>query len=272
MEMQWREIQSRILPEHTPVLSCAELAIADNTAQRSLDIFEQARALALLAQCFTDNRRLIVAAKNLGLTLNKDLIEKLTQVGCMSTLLSKGLRQGAIALPIAIKLHQYSDHESVQALAELLITLNISLNRQRELLDWVEAIVLRDRTTAEQVINDLGIGQILADTNLDRRQKIDQVRTALKKKRYPAIVATEKRFHALIKRLELPAGCQLIPPPYFEGNVYHLNLAFQSQPELVDLLLKIQTSSQNTVLNEIINMFKMNDKKSNGKATMNEQI
>ena len=250
--LSWTEIPARILSRHTASHTCIQMAIADNTANRELDVVEKARALKLLVADIPEKNRLAQACAMLGLSLNPELIEKLLLVNSMAPYLREGLVNGAIALPVALRLHQGDDQDSAQIIGQLLNVLNTSLNRQREIVDWFEAIQMREGTAILGIYKDLGIEPVLNDVELDRRQKIDFIRVALKKRRYPTIVAVEDRFKRLVDQLKLPAGCQLNPPPNFEGDVYTLKLDFRTIPDLIKLLEKMEELTNNRLLIEIL--------------------
>ena len=238
--LAWKSIQTRVLRPQTSRLQCVRIAVADNTASRKLDIVEQARALTLLQSTISDTQHLISEATQLGLRLNPDLIERLSTVARMRSRFHEGLLSGAIALPVAIRLYQWQDPMDAQYLGELLIELNLSLNRQRELVDWVEGILARDKADSRSLIDGLGIDRLLKDPTLDRRLKIDQVRSLLKKKRFPAIEAAEARYQELLHGLSLPARVQLVPPPQFEGPRYTLKMDFCDPSELSAQLDKMR--------------------------------
>jgi hypothetical protein len=207
-QLGWPKLSARILPDQTSHLTCVQIAISENSYLRNLDIVEQARALQLLKSCIADQGDLIAFASKLGLPLNPSLIEKLDMVNGMHSVLRNGLTIGAIALPSALKLYHWDNQDAARQMGQFLIELNMSLNRQREMIGWMEGILARENIKFNNIIESLGIDKILDDHNYDRRQKTDAIRFFLKKRRYPAIADMETRYHALTKKITLPAGCQ----------------------------------------------------------------
>ena len=254
-DLGWEVIPSLVLSCQTTDRKCAQIAIGDNTTSRNLDVVEQARALKVLEACVSNDREVLIAfAAKIGLPLNLPLIEKLNLVNSMSTVFRDGMTLGALALPTAIKLHHWKNAEAAVKLGNLLIELNLSLNRQREMIEWFEGILARESTTIDNILEYLGINRILSDRNLDRRNKIDTIRSLLKKQRYPSIVAMENHYSKLLKQLQLPKGCQVISPPFFEGNIYSVKIDFSTPSQLIRLLGQIHNLAQRKEMFDLLSL------------------
>jgi len=222
----------RILDPAAAIERCIQIAIADNTSQRSLNLVEQAHAVALLSSVCTGYTQLAEAANLAGLSINPDMAAKLKSLAQMDPLLKSGVLDGSIALPVALQLHEMDDAAAVQAVGSLLRELGISLNRQREMLEWIISICRRDDMAPAQLLAADGIVDLRRNKDLDRRQKGQLIRTYLKKRRYPTILRYERRFAAIIHRLKLTQGTCLIAPQHFESPTYSLKFEFKNQSEL----------------------------------------
>ena len=248
-------ISVRILPDDTPCMTCVQLAIVENNSQRELNIIEQARAVHLLSNAVVEPNQLISAARDAGMTINRKLAAKLVQVYQMSAKLQEGIVSGAIALPVALRLHEMAAGDDAAALTQLLLELNLSLNRQREIMDWLQVIAHRDHKPIAHLLNEEPLVHIRNHAQLDRRQKSDQIRQYIKRCRYPEIVRTQLRYEALAKQLSLPSDVQLIPPPHFEGNRYSLRMNFTTTDELHRLQRTISGLTDSPVLARLLDPF-----------------
>ena len=231
-----KEIRCHLLDAGTPLSDCARIAVSCHALHRSLDIIESAKAIALLSQYFECKTDLVKAANRCGLSVNSAMVEKLLKVGAMPEPLKRGLLEGAVALPVALLLIAEHDDEKTGLLTTLYRDLDMSLNRQRELLEWVGAICKRDKLTTRQLLDEKGFARISNDKEIDRRQKVQRVRHYLKKRRYPAMVEFGGRYDKIVNALDLQKGTQLLPPAHFEGQTYALKIEFDS----FDTLLKKQ--------------------------------
>jgi ParB family chromosome partitioning protein len=244
-------IVARVLGPVTPLERCIQIAIADNTSQRSLNIVEQAHAVALLSSVYPDRTLLAGAANLVGLSINPDMADKLIKLAGMDPLLKSGVMDGSIALPVAMQLHDMNDVAAARVLGILLRELGLSLNRQREILEWVVSICRRDDMAPAELLVAQDIVHYRQNKDLDRRQKGQLIREYLKKRRYPTILRYERRFADTVRRLKLSKGTHLIAPPHFESSIYGLKFEFKNQSELADKLQEMEK----IVKSEIMQIF-----------------
>lgn len=225
-------IDARTLDERTPKRESICLAVTENASQRDLSLTEQSRVVRLLTELVHGCSQVAALANSLGLQMNVDLCEKLLQVSQMPDRLHTGLARGTIALPTALHIFRLRNETDIDALTVLFDTLNLSLNRQREMLGWIEAIAMRERLSVCDVVGAAAVQSTLHDENLDLKQRSQNIRFYLKRRRYPAITVAENRFSDNCHELSLPKGVQLIPPPGFEGPDYTLKISFDGPQPL----------------------------------------
>ena len=231
-QLRTNSIPARLLDSDTPVENCIRIAITENSSQRSMNLVEQANAVALLATFLQDFGQLADAAFSVGVSVNPGMAEKLKKLEAMEDSLKTGVLNGTIALPVAIQIQAMNDPASGMVLGALLKELGLSLNRQREMLEWITSICRRDDLTVSQLLATEEIANCLLDSKLDRRQKGQMIRKYLKTCRYPTIQAFEKRFNGIVKKLALAKGTVLTAPPHFESPIYSLRFEFGSYDEL----------------------------------------
>ena len=210
---------------------CIRLAITDNTFQRDLNLVEQSRAISLLLTC-AEEKNLEQIAGQLGLPSSLLIIKKIEKISHLSEKIRKHIISGIISLPIALELEKLASNES-DMFADIIISLKLGLNRQKELITLVKEIALRSDTTIKEVLQDEFIGEILIkNEDEDRKEKQKALRLYLRKKRFPTIFKAENRLSEKIKSLKIGAGIKLVPPVNFEGNTFTLNLFFKNFEEL----------------------------------------
>jgi hypothetical protein len=249
-----KAVRCRVLPAETPFLECARIAVACCTSRKRMDITETARAVALLCRFSEDADRVSELANGCGIAVNAVMVEKLLNVNQMPDHLKQGLSEGTIALPVALMLADDGDPEKSDRLSSLFQKLGMSLNRQRELLEWVNAICRLENLTASQLLDTPDLKAIWNDGDLDHRQKASKVRSYLRQRRFPEITRFEGQYHAILKSLKLKKGTQLLPPAHFEGNTYCLKIEFDSHAALLE-----KSKEFNNIINskEIRNIWKL---------------
>lgn len=248
----WHQLPVRCLPPETLFAYCALIAVADNASQRTLNVVEMARALDLLARASDDQRGAARLAQSIGLPDNAQLAGKLQQVKQMSGRLQQGLCRGDITLPMALRLHEMGDEAAAGELISLFQELGWGLNRQREFLDWIQAIAQRDGIALMDVLMDQPLRQWRRDPRMDRGRKSQLVRRHVRTRRYPAITAFEQQYSQSVKALQVPRGVQLIPPAHFEGQTFGLRLDFRNQAELLHLAREVQQLAGSRVLQQLL--------------------
>jgi hypothetical protein len=227
------ETIARVLDRQTTPERCVEIAIADNAAQRKLNPVEQGRAILLLETLYSDADAVCRVAGELGISMNPRVADKLRMAAQMNDRLQKALLNGEIALPVSLQLAEMADTSVAESIAALIGTMGLGLNRQRELLDWLTSISRRENVPLRKLLDEEPIVEVIQNPDLDRKQKGHLLRHYFRRRRYPAMVDIETRFHKAIKSLHLGNGIRLEPPPYFEGTTYSLRIDFNDPDELL---------------------------------------
>lgn len=231
----YSSIKVRIVAPNTSRLECIKLAIIDNALQRPLNLIEASRSIFLLSAFFSDNNSLAQEASSLGLPASPTFINKIKNICRLPWPIQNGILANTISLSMALELSLLEQDAGV-ALANLFRDLKLSLNKQREIFTLVKEIALREDMSIIEVIEEDCLQEILNNENLDRTQKTREIRSYLKKRRFPALTKAEEEFKKQIKKLKLGNGAKLIPPHNFEGNTYTLSLYFKNEHELNDRL------------------------------------
>lgn len=244
-------IKSRILEPGTEKLACVKFAITDNSFQRTLNLVESSRALCLLSPFYKNDDSLTRAATALGLPGSPSWVDKIKNVCHLPLQLQKAIISGNISLPMAMELGAMPPDEAL-AVVKLFDSLNLSLNKQREILTFIKEISLRETLSIPDLLEDKRIKEILNDKDLDRVQKTRMIRLNLKKRRFPVIVKIEQEFEANRKRLNLVPGLKLIPPKNFESTEFMIAMSFTSLSDLKNLQTAFNNLLEDSVLKQII--------------------
>lgn len=250
------KIDARIVSPQESMKTLAQYAVMDNAFQRELNMVEQARAVNLLLDVCTGTDELVTVAQRTGLPINQKMVKKLIAVNQMPRGLHNGLRSGAIALPIALQLNRLYGHKDMDEISRLLIALNLSLNRQRELLEWVMSITKRDKITAEQLLNEETVQKILGDPELDRRQKVTQIWQHFKLRRSPVISNFVSNYNDHLEKLKIKKGARLVAPPNFEGATYTLQIDFQNLEEMKEMEKEVHRLARSPHMTHILEQIK----------------
>jgi len=245
------EIMVRVLDPDLSSLEYLRVAIADNALQRPLDLFETSRALQKLAVQFSSDRRLIESTSSLGLPSNPSVIKKLIDLGLLPQNIQQAVMDDTISLSMAMELKDLPP-ECAAAFAQLFGEFKLSLNKQRQILTLVREIARRDGISEQRVLEGGQLQDIISDRERDRGQRVRELRTYLRRRRFPHIVKAETRFENQRKQMNLGSDINFIPPENFEGTNYTLNLTFSSISQLKALRAKLDQLIQHPALRQIL--------------------
>ena len=245
-------ISARLLSPDTDKLTCVQLAIAENSLQRPLNLIETSRALVLLSGFFSAADDIRRVACMLGLPDNFSAIHKLRQLSGLAPEIQQGVLSNVLSMAMAIELGQMEKSSGI-GLSTLFGYLKLGLNKQREILTMIQEIAFRENLTVGDILNSPDLQQILVHEKWDRSQKTVHLRQYLRRRRYPSITSVENDFEARVRSLELESGMALIPPRDFEGTTFSFHLNFNNLGELHHRLSRLSEVSSSPVLSEILN-------------------
>ena len=177
-------IACRILSDGSDFLTCVKIAIADNASQRRLNPVELSRAYRLLSQALSVEK-LPSAAGEIGLPNGQELIEKLWGLCTASEQIQRGIVDERIALPVALELTRMPEAEAT-AFTELLASVPLSLNRQREAMALIREIACREDLDVTAVVHAPELTEIAQDPETALPQKGKALIRALKRRRFPS--------------------------------------------------------------------------------------
>jgi ParB family chromosome partitioning protein len=232
LRLLFPKVPCRILPQNASTQQSVELAIAENTSQRSLNVVEQARCLHLVeAAGISPLEDRIKLATVLGLSLNRNYATKLKTVLSLSPRILNGMVDEKISLPIALQLAELSADDG-EAVAALFTAIPMGLNKQREVLLSLREIAARDDVSISDLLNNDILKDKMVEPVIDGNQKARQIRSLLLKRRYPRLVKAEEQFRQTVRMLSLGHAIQLAPPPHFESTTYTLTVRFDNLDQL----------------------------------------
>ena len=220
------------IPEPLPsALDLVRLAVSENSSHRQLNPIEMARSVALLKPFYATLDGLAAAAKDLSLPTNPEYLKKLVLLATLPEPIQEQIVEGRIAPPTALDLIDL-DSDSALALADLFGALQLSLSKQREVMNMAKEVAARDEVSVAEVIGEAAIKALFKDEDLDRSQKSQQLRLALRKRRFPSMVEADRRYMGLVKSLPLGKYWRLTPPRYFESQTFEIKGVIGNLKEL----------------------------------------
>jgi ParB family chromosome partitioning protein len=227
-------ITARVLHPDSDRMQCAQIAVAENSFQRTLNVVEQSRAFALLQRTAGEAASWLKIAQSTGLPASQTARDRILPVAGMPAALQAAILEGSLALPVALHIHRFNSDDAM-ALCRFFRKITTGLNIQRELLEVISEICRRDDIPIAEFLQLDEITQILDNQAATVPQNVQQLRLLLKAKRFPELSKAEAAFHRELKALKLDPRIQLLPPRFFEGKSYRLTVCIDSRRQLHSL-------------------------------------
>ncbi|MGW8300677.1 MAG: ParB/RepB/Spo0J family partition protein [Desulfobacterales bacterium] len=250
-KLGWTRITARILEKSVDRFKTAQLSIADNALQRSLNLVETSRALKLLDDFGPDKQQRREAAEALGLPISGSLASAVKEICGLPLPVQEGILTDTINLSMALELGGL-EPLTAEGLVRLFNQLKVGLNKQRELLLLLKEISQREQITISQLIAEKPLQEVLKTVEMDRAVKRQKVRSYLRQRRFPAITKAETEYRKWVKQLKLGNNINMIPPKDFEGNTFSMTLRFKNRQDLADLNKKIEKMILHPALRKIL--------------------
>jgi ParB family chromosome partitioning protein len=187
----------------------------------------------------------------MGLHPNFKTLDKLRHLAALQPAMQDAVVHGTIPETVAAKLADRVS-EDQEAFLQLLSQVHLSASKQDEILNCFIDIALRDGISYQEILNDAEMRRILKQDKLTRSQKGDQMRSRLRKMRFPRLSQREDQFLEQKKKLHLPPGVQLLPPPFYEGQTFRLQIEFDDRSALADKAAYVMELVENNNFNDLL--------------------
>jgi ParB family chromosome partitioning protein len=250
-KLGFKAITARVLEKSFDHFKAAQLSIADNALQRSLNLVETSRALNLLDDFGPDDQQRREAAEALGLPVNRSVAPVIKKICRLPLPIQESILKETINLSMALELSEL-DPAAAEGLTRIFDQLKVGLNKQRELLLLLKEIAEREGIAILQLIAEKPLQEILNTAEMDRAVKRLRVRSYLRRRRFPAISQAETDYRKWVGQLKLGNHINLVPPKDFEGNTFSMTLRFSNRRDLAELNKKIEKIIQNPALGKIL--------------------
>jgi len=148
----------------------------------------------------------------------------------------------AIDALIAARTADWSSDERA-TLHRVVEALRPSPRHLRDILDWLDDIAIRDAERPGAVLADPGLTRLL-DARGSAPDRLKRWKEALRRLRYPRLVACETQAAALIRAMALGPATRVQLPPALEGGALTVTITATSADGLLDALARLDTTLQ----------------------------
>ena len=122
--------------------------------------------------------------------------------------------------------------------------LKLSLQTQREFLEWLPEIAYNEQKTISAVLTETQIKTTLENKKLNDPQRIQKVHAYLYTKKYPRLASTQDAWKKHASALNPDPACvSFIPSPYFEKNLLEIKISVANSLGAVNIFKELKKVS-----------------------------
>lgn len=218
------------------------LGLSDNLATRRLNEVERAMALSRISTLVHRDYLLEKFMPLLGLPSRPDLLDSYLALETSETPVKQAVGEGRLTMRSFQDMELWRPEDRISAI-NCISNLKININKQLQFIDILSDIMTTENSSAESVLNSEPFSAILSQAGKNAPQAGNRLLNSLRRRRFPSLDSAERSFKGRVKRLGLPQGVRIIHSPYFEEDLFRLEITFKSGHELHDcisLLSEIQ--------------------------------
>ncbi|RLB22559.1 MAG: hypothetical protein DRG73_06710 [Deltaproteobacteria bacterium] len=242
-ELGWRDIVCHVLPDSFSLFNGLLFNLTDNLINRQLNNIEKGMVLQRLTRFVSTEEIVTNFMPILGIPSSKEQLELFLGLEELEERIKISVAMERLSMRVA-GLLRYFEKKDRLAINHLFTTLKWSFNQQWETIQWIKEIASREGRSIKEIIDSKDIKEVLHNTAMNKPQKVKTIVKILKFRRFPSLSRAEKLFNKGISNLSLPLGVKIIPPPFFEGTDYRLEVRFRKGEDLKGKLADLYNLSE----------------------------
>lgn len=214
------------------------IAFYENLATREFSLLEKAEILSKLKE-FGEAERNILAYYTPLLNIPQTLyhLDMFMSFSQFEPELKRFIHEKQIRFASLEVLAGFNPSERKLLLPFLL---PLGQNKQKEVLENLREISLRNDISIEKILNSEEILKVVESENLSPLQKANRIRLLLNRKRYPHLYSWKEAFDSSLKKVHWPKDIAINHSPFFEDEDVAIHFSFKNEIEFRNHLLKLQ--------------------------------
>jgi len=230
-ELGWQDIVCHVLPDSFSLFNALLFNLNDNLIHRQLNNIEKGMILQRLTRFISTEEIVTNFMPILGIPSNKEQLELFLGLEGLEERIKISVAMEQLSIRVAGLLRYIEKNDRLEINA-LFTSLKWSFNQQWETIQWIKEIASREGRSIKEIIDSKDSKEVLHNTTMNKPQQVKAIVKILKFRRFPSLLKAEKLFNKGISNLSLPLGVKIIPPPFFEGTDYKLEITFRKGEDL----------------------------------------
>ncbi len=224
-ELGWPDILCQIIPDAFPPIEALLLNLNDNLIHRQLNNIEKGMVLTSLTRFLEEEEIIKDFMPTLGIPANRQTLRLFLGLQELEESIQVSVAMERLSLRIADLILGIGKDDRLR-INDLFTSLRFSLNQQWKTTKWIMEIANREELSIKEVLDKGDIIGVLNNDRINNPQKVKLLVMVLRSMRFPSLLEAERLFREGLSNLRLPSGVKIIPPPFFEGIDYKLEIVF----------------------------------------------
>lgn len=166
-------------------------------------------------------------------------IEQLTPVFSLDNHIKEALFDSSPDLSL-VKYFQVLTHEDQLCFLKTFKGLMLSLQTQREFLEWLPEIACNEKKTVSEILSETQIKNTIKNIKLNDPQRIQKIHSYLYERKFPRLVDAQNiwKKHAAALNPD-PACVTFVPSSYFEKNLFEIKISITNSLSAVNIFKEL---------------------------------
>jgi len=239
VELGMEILPCRVLDRRLDPMDRLSLAFWENLSHRGFNIVEKARAVDAFCVLQGSERTMENVMPALGLHPHLRELERMKKIAGLPEPVLLSLVEGRIFPDPAIYLTEFPESDRMPVF-ECLKFLNLNLNQQKEFLELLRDLCLRDAVSARRVLDQEDVRRLLDHPAWSRPQKADRMKRWLKDQLNPRLKEAETAFDEQLRELRLPSKIRIAHAPFFESEGLRVTMDVKNGTELLETIRELK--------------------------------
>jgi hypothetical protein len=224
-ELGWPDILCQIIPGAFPPIEALLLNLNDNLIHRQLNNIEKGMVLTSLTRFLEEEEIIRDFMPTLGIPANRQTLRLFLGLQELEESIQVSVATERLSLRVAGLMLGIGKDDRLR-INDLFTSLRFSFNQQWKTTQWIMEIANREELSIKEVLDKGDIIGVLNNDRINNPQKVKLLVMVLRSMRFPSLLEAERLFREGLSNLRLPSGVKIIPPPFFEGIDYKLEIVF----------------------------------------------
>ena len=233
------QLPCRLLPAEASSLECLLVNLYDNLTVRGFNPVETGMTLARLMELLPREEVLKSFMPLFNLPSHLETLHLFVRIEKDLDNQAKDLLASGDMSMKATKLLLEMDSAARERFCRYFSIIKFSRNQQAQFIDFVSDLSHIENNTISGLLEGHALTDIRDDEHMNNPQKARSLIKLLRTRRVPRLVKAENGFKHMVEKLKLPAGHHMVPPPFFEGPDYKLEISFRNGKDLMEKLLML---------------------------------